>query len=128
MSSPAAPVALPALVFDGDCGFCTTTARWAERRVGKSVTVVAWQFLDLEAHGLTIEDVTTAAYWIDPDGVVHRGHRAVAETMTAMGGLWTIPGRAIPHRPVSWIADGLYRLVARYRYRLPGGTRACRVG
>jgi hypothetical protein len=29
--------------------------------------------------------------------------------------------------PISWLAAGVYRLIANNRYRLPGGTPACAV-
>jgi predicted DCC family thiol-disulfide oxidoreductase YuxK len=29
--------------------------------------------------------------------------------------------------PVSWLAIPVYALVARYRYRMPGSTDACRI-
>jgi predicted DCC family thiol-disulfide oxidoreductase YuxK len=88
---------------------------------------VAWQLLDLGAFDLTIDEVTTAAYWIDGDLVTHRGYRAVARALVAIGGPWSVVGRIIDHRPVSWLADGAYRLVAANRHRMPGGTPACRV-
>jgi predicted DCC family thiol-disulfide oxidoreductase YuxK len=36
-------------------------------------------------------------------------------------------GRAMQHPPVSWVAAPAYRLVAKYRYKLPGATDACRI-
>ena len=45
------------LVFDGDCGFCTTSANWLAR--GDRVETVPWQFLDLESVGLTVDQVST---------------------------------------------------------------------
>jgi predicted DCC family thiol-disulfide oxidoreductase YuxK len=116
------------LVFDGDCGFCTRSARWGERRLPPGTAVVAWQALpDLSTYGLTERDVRTAAYWIDADGRPHRGHRGVAHTLIAIGGAWSVLGRVMLIPPFSWLAAGVYRLVARYRYRLPGATDACRV-
>ncbi|NDH76279.1 MAG: DUF393 domain-containing protein, partial [Actinobacteria bacterium] len=41
------------LIFDGDCGFCTTSAGWIERRLPDDVRVAPWQILDLEQYGLT---------------------------------------------------------------------------
>jgi hypothetical protein len=29
--------------------------------------------------------------------------------------------------PTTWLAAGLYRLAVRWRYRLPGGTPACKI-
>ena len=56
------------LIFDGDCGFCTTSAGWIERRLPDDVRVAPWQILDLEQYGLTESDVTSAAYWVDAEG------------------------------------------------------------
>lgn len=117
----------PLLIFDGDCSFCTTTASWIEHRLPADVKVVAWQFIDPEALGLTVDDVTTAAYWVDAWGHTHRGHRAAAKALIAAGRGWTLLGVLGLYPPTSWIAAGLYRLIANNRYRLPGGTPACKI-
>lgn len=122
------PTQQPTLVFDGDCGFCTTSARWIERRLDADVQVEMWQALDLDALGLSVEDVTTAAYFVDEDGSLHRGHAAVGRSLEHMALLFRLAGRAIQHRPVAWVAAPTYRLVAKYRYKLPGATEACRIG
>src|SRR2546430_11445832 len=41
------------LVFDGDCGFCTASARFLERYIRPPARVVAWQHADLAEIGLT---------------------------------------------------------------------------
>ncbi len=117
----------PTLVFDGDCGFCTTSARWIERRLDADVRVEMWQALDLEALGLTTDDVTTAAYFVDEDGSLHRGHAGIGRSFEHMSAPFRLTGRAMQHPPVAWIAAPVYRLVARYRYKLPGATDACRI-
>jgi predicted DCC family thiol-disulfide oxidoreductase YuxK len=115
------------LIFDGDCAFCTWTARWAERRLPRGTRVEPWQFVpDLAVFGLTEREVAAAAYWIDDEGRTHRGHLAVAETWRAIGGGWRHLGTAIRVPPLSWLAAGVYALVARIRHRLPGSTPACR--
>ncbi len=115
------------LVFDGDCAFCTSSAAWIERRLPADVRVAPWQILDLDELGLTEADVTTAAYWIDSDGAAHRGHLAIGRSLIAAGGAWALVGRLIVVPPVSWLAAPVYRLIARYRHRMPGATDACRV-
>lgn len=116
------------LIYDGDCAFCTRSARWAERRLPAGTRVVAWQQIDdLSALGLTVADVTTAAYWVDPDGRSHGGERAVSAGLVAMGGGWAILGRVVGAPPAVWLAGPVYRLVARYRHQMPGGTAACRL-
>jgi predicted DCC family thiol-disulfide oxidoreductase YuxK len=40
---------------------------------------------------------------------------------------WSLLGRLLLLPPISWIAPFSYRVVARYRYRLPGATPTCRI-
>jgi predicted DCC family thiol-disulfide oxidoreductase YuxK len=119
------------LVFDGDCGFCTSSAHWAERRFSHGEKAQAWQLLGdhgvLESSGLSLDDVQQAAWWVDSDGTRERGHRAVGRALIAGGGVRRVVGWFVLTPPVSWFAAGVYRLVVRWRYRLPGGTPACRV-
>lgn len=115
------------LIFDGDCGFCTTSARWIEDRLPSETAVEPWQGLDIDAYGLTEADVTTAAYWIDADGTAHRGHRAIELALKQAGMPWRAAGTLIGLPPFSWIAPIVYSLVAKYRYKLPGATDACRL-
>jgi predicted DCC family thiol-disulfide oxidoreductase YuxK len=115
------------LVFDGDCAFCTTSARWIAHRMPQTVAVQPWQALDLRGLGLTTRDVQTAAYWVEGDGSTHRGHRAVAHSLIAAGGAWRIVGRALLLPPISWLAAVGYELVARNRSHLPGATDACKL-
>src|SRR3954465_13994135 len=48
----------PVFVFDGDCAFCSSCARFIERRIRPSADVEAWQFTDLDALGLTEDQVS----------------------------------------------------------------------
>jgi predicted DCC family thiol-disulfide oxidoreductase YuxK len=119
------------LVFDGDCGFCTTSANWIEARwpKGCGASIVASQSLsadDLAGWGLRTEDVQRAAWWIDERGP-HEGAGAVAHALMAANGFWGFVGRSLIVPPLAWVARSGYRLVARYRYRLPGSTPACKV-
>ncbi len=116
----------PLLIFDGDCGFCTTCATWAGRRL-QGVDVVPGQRVDVAAHGLTARDVSAAAWWVDERGRVYRGHRAIGKALEACGGWWRAVSWPCLHPPFSWAAWAGYCLVARFRHRLPGATPACRV-
>lgn len=119
------------LIFDGDCGFCTTSAHWIESHWSKNAaTAESWQKLGadrLSELGLTHDDVTTKAWWSDDRGV-RGGERAVAAALIAAGGLWKFVGLVLDTPPIRWLAKPGYRLVARYRYKLPGATEACRIG
>ncbi|MFA1550506.1 thiol-disulfide oxidoreductase DCC family protein [Actinomadura chokoriensis] len=115
----------PVLVYDGDCGFCTSSVRFLERHVPVQATVVAFQFADLDALGTTAERAQHEVLWIDRDGRVSGGAQAIGRMMTAAGGLWRVPGTVMRVPPVSWAAHAVYRLVASNRHRMPGGTAAC---
>ncbi len=114
------------LVFDGDCAFCTSSAHWIEARLPDAIDVVPWQWTDLESLHLSEADVTTVAYWVDPDGTRHRGARSIARALMASTGPgWRVVGRIMLVPPVSWLAAGVYSVVAENRHRMLGGTPAC---
>jgi predicted DCC family thiol-disulfide oxidoreductase YuxK len=114
------------LVFDGDCRFCTSSARLAARMV-KSAEIVPWQRADLAALGVRRDEAIKAVQWVDGNGRVSAGAEAVARMLLTgtlltrlLGALLMLPG-------IRLIADVVYRVVAKNRGRLPGGTPACRV-
>jgi predicted DCC family thiol-disulfide oxidoreductase YuxK len=116
----------PVLVYDGDCGFCTTCVHALER-IGPDAEIVAWQLTDLAALGMTEEQAAGAVQFVQVDGKVCSGHEAVAAVLGTAGPIWRIAGRALLLPGISWIAARAYRLIADNRYRLPGGTPACAV-
>ena len=118
------------LVYDGDCSFCSSSARWIIAHWNGSQEAVAWQHLsadDLERLGLTLADVRSAVWWIDVSGGHARGHLAVARALQAARGWPSVVGQILLVPPFRWLAAGTYPLVARWRHHLPGGTPACRM-
>ena len=113
------------LVYDGDCGFCTSSARFVERR--SDAAVVPWQRFDLPAVGLTAEQTSAAVYWLPSAGAPLRGARAVAAALRECGPTYRVIGLLIDLPLVRPLAAAVYAVVARYRHRLPGGTPACRI-
>jgi predicted DCC family thiol-disulfide oxidoreductase YuxK len=116
------------LVFDGDCGFCTTSARFVARWVirGRPTTVAPWQRLDVAALGLTPERCRAAVQWVGADAQVLSGHAAIAAALRAGHPAWRPLGTLLVAPGFSWVAGHLYSWVAAHRYALPGGTPACR--
>jgi predicted DCC family thiol-disulfide oxidoreductase YuxK len=115
----------PVLVFDGDCGFCTSCARVLEK-IEPDAKIVAWQLTDLAALGITEEQAADAVQWVQTDGTIRSGHEAIAAVLSSAGPIWRIIGRLTLLPGISWVAAMVYRLVADNRYRLPGGAPACR--
>ena len=115
-------------LYDGDCGFCTASAMFLRRHVPTPARVVAWQDVDLAPLGVTAEQCRSAVQHV-ANRRVSAGPVAVADLLrTATGARaigWRILGRLLRTRPVLLLAWPVYRLVARYRHRLPGGTQAC---
>jgi predicted DCC family thiol-disulfide oxidoreductase YuxK len=120
-----APPPTGLLIFDGDCAFCTSTANWLGRRLRADVSEVPWQRTDLAAHGTTPDRAQREVLWIDRSGV-RGGAPAVAAALRACRSrAWRAVGVALELPPLRWIAPSAYRLIARNRQRLPGGTPAC---
>ena len=113
------------LIFDGDCGFCTSAANFIVARSSVPIEAVAWQLTDVSDFGLT-EAQTAARVYFVAGGETFGGHLAFAQmlwaqrnlALKAIGWLMTVP-------PFCWLASVGYALVARFRHRLPGGTPAC---
>lgn len=121
------------LVFDGDCGFCTTAVRWLERTLPAAPPTIPFQWADLDDLGLTTDEAAERVWLIatDGEGSLHQygGYLAVSVILRHQPALgWRFLGVLMDTVPFSFAADLGYRLVARYRYFLPGGTPACRVG
>ncbi len=120
---------VPLVIFDGDCGFCTSSAHWVARRLnrrpGPNVVLVPWQFTDLAALGTTAERAQREALWIDTYGEIHGGAAAFAEWLTFRGGAYAVAGRLMNLPLVRSLASAVYRVIAKNRHRMPGGSPAC---
>jgi predicted DCC family thiol-disulfide oxidoreductase YuxK len=120
---------LPRLIFDGDCGFCTSSATWLAERLrrtgGPNAELVPWQFTDLAAIGTTPERARREVLWLGTDHTLYGGAQAFAEWLKFRGGPYGVAGRAMTLPGVRQLAAAVYRLVAKYRYRMPGGSPAC---
>lgn len=120
---------LPVLVFDGECGFCSTCALLLQRWVVKdgAPSVAPWQRLDLDELHLTAEQCTAAVRWVGEDGQVASGHAAIAAALHAGRPVWRPVGKLLLAPGFSWLAARIYSWVAAHRDALPGGTPACRL-
>ena len=114
------------LIYDGDCGFCTKTARWLQSRLATPISVVPWQSIDdLGALGLSELDVSTAVYWVDAYGRTSRGALGAARALTHSKGPLALVGWLLLLPPARQLAALAYPVIARNRQHLPGATAAC---
>lgn len=115
------------LVFDGDCGFCTSSIGWLRRALPAMPDASPYQWTPLSEYGLS-EAEAAERVWLVVGGRRFGGHRAVAALLTHQPtAALRFAGHLMAVPPASWLADIAYRLVARYRFALPGGTPACRL-
>ncbi|GAO10750.1 thiol-disulfide oxidoreductase DCC family protein [Streptomyces lydicamycinicus] len=115
----------PVLVYDGDCAFCTSSVRFAERRLRPRCAATPWQFTDLTELGISRRRAEHEVLWVTPTGAVHGGAQAVAKLLLSAPRGWPVVGALLTLPPLRWAAHGVYRLIARNRHRMPGGTAAC---
>lgn len=119
------PAEPPLVVFDGDCGFCTTSLHRAQELLTRFPDSRPWQWIDYEGLGLTRDDVTRYVWFVTRDASF-RGHAAVAALLRGQPALgWRFLGHLLVTPPFSWAAAAAYAIIARFRHRLPGGTPAC---
>ncbi len=115
------------LIFDGDCGFCTTAVNRLKRTLPAMPPSAPFQWTDLAQYGLTTAEASDRV-WLVVDGRTYGGHLAVSALLRHQPStLWRFAGWLLCTPPFSLAAAIGYRLVARYRYLLPGGTPACAV-
>jgi predicted DCC family thiol-disulfide oxidoreductase YuxK len=113
------------VLYDGDCGFCTTSVRWLQR-LGCALDLVPWQqWPGLDRHDITPEAAGESLHVID-GATVFVGHEAIAAALRACRpGPVRLLGRILGSPRVSPLAGPSYNWVARHRHQLPGGTPAC---
>lgn len=114
------------LIYDADCGFCTRSAKWLAKR--GAVSIQPWQGIrDLKSIGLTEQMVEAAAYWADGGEVRASAEAAIANALIARGTGWQIAGKFILLPGIRQPASAVYKLIAKNRHAMPGGTEACRL-
>ena len=115
------------LVWDGDCSFCSRCVNFIEKRISTSAKIISHQKADLESLGLTTEQCNQALQWISSQGQIRSGSRAVAALLRSGGGAWPVLGVLIDLPVIRLISSGIYKVIAKNRQHLPGGTAACAI-
>ena len=117
----------PVLIFDGDCGFCTTTANWIKKNSMVALEIAPYQWTELGQFGLTAEEAGAKVQLVVGDKVFE-GHYCMSKLLLIqpnaplklLGAIMVMPG-------VEPISAKVYDWVAANREKLPGGTPACKM-
>lgn len=118
--------ALPVLLYDDDCGFCTRTARLVPR-LGVRCRIAALGATDLPALGVDPQRAQREMPFVDRRGAVSYGHHAWAGVLRTGPLPCRLAGRLLEAPGVSWAAARVYAWIAGHRQLMPGGTAACRL-
>ena len=113
------------LLYDADCGFCSRSASWLAAWGVPGVR--SMQSVDLPSLGVDAARAGREIPAVLADGRVVYGARAIGEALR-FGPLWLRVAGWLVRGPLAWPAALVYRVVARFRHRLPGGTGECRLG
>jgi predicted DCC family thiol-disulfide oxidoreductase YuxK len=105
------------LITDGNCAFCQRTATKLARIVPIGwINVPSTELTN--NYGLTHEQLEHSVWLIeqpDAEPICFSGAKAVGKVLRMRGGLWGAVGWLTFVPPASWIATGMYRLVANNR-------------
>lgn len=116
----------PVLLFDGDCAFCSTSARWLDARVPTPTALEPWQWTELEPLGTSVDEVEAAVVFVDVRLQRTHGPEGISDYLrSSTSAFWRALGRLLALRLVLLVAWPVYRWIARNRHRLPGGTAQC---
>ncbi len=106
------------LIYDGECGFCTNSAKWARKRLPPPHGIAPSQDFDdaqLANMGLTRADVDRAAWWYEARTPPVEGAECIARTLLAIGGRAAWVGRLLWLPGVRVLSGIVYQWVAANR-------------
>ena len=115
------------VIYDGDCAFCSSAARFAQRRVAPELIYSPYQFSELAKYGITTAQAQSSLKFVTDSGEVLSAHVAVSQIMQNGNKFWKLLGIITTLPIIRSLADLGYRLTAKYRHKLPGGTPTCKM-
>jgi predicted DCC family thiol-disulfide oxidoreductase YuxK len=105
----------PALIYDGDCGFCIYWVRYWQKLTGSKVSYAPYQEAAAQYPEIAIAEFQRAVKFIGPDGTVASGPEAcfVLLSYTRGGAFWLTLYRLVPG--FAAISGRIYEFVASNR-------------
>ncbi len=118
-------VKLPAIIYDGDCAFCSSSIRTLKRLIPKAPITIPYQYIEPADYGLSLTDCERALQFVRQDGSRFEGHEAYRQMLIGVGGAYKLLGHLMRTPIYYGIANAAYRWIAKNRHKMPGGTPTC---
>lgn len=115
------------VIYDGDCAFCSSAARFGKAKVAPNLEFLAYQQTDLTKFDLTATECEKSLQYVADDHHIYSGASAVAEILISADFPYLLIGRVMNLPLINRLAQLGYNLIARNRHRLPGGTPTCKI-
>lgn len=114
------------LLYDPDCGFCTRCASFAIKHLKLDADVQPGIPDELVANNIARDRFADAIPYVLDNGQVAFGALAIGlalKTSRSAAVRWT--GTAIINPLILPVAEKIYALISKNRYRMPGSTGTC---
>jgi predicted DCC family thiol-disulfide oxidoreductase YuxK len=115
------------VIYDGDCAFCSSAARLAQKRIAPKLTYSPYQFTELAKYAITVQAAQSSLKFVAASGQVFSANFAVSQIMRSGNRFWNIVGVVVDLPIIRSLAALGYNLTAKYRHKLPGGTPTCKM-
>ena len=105
------------LVYDGECDFCSRSARWVARqdRAGRISVRPSQEAGLIESVGLTRGEADRASWAVEAGGRKFEGAAGINRVFKELGTGWWLLGSLYELAPIRWVEDRYYQRVARRR-------------
>jgi len=117
----------PILIFDGDCAFCSSSIRLITKVIQNHPKIKPFQWTDIESLGITQKECLSAVQFYKNETNRYSGAQAFSQFLKLSNQPWKLLGYFLDLPIIRWVSKVIYSLVAKNRYRLPGGTPACKM-
>lgn len=107
------------LFFDGDCTFCTKSARLGQR-LHLKCEFTPLQCVDPASIGIDPTRAQQEVPFRDGHGTILYGHEAIGAALRTGSPFWCTLGHVITLGPMNRLSAQVYRVVSRHRSQLPG--------
>lgn len=115
------------VIYDGDCAFCSSAARFAQRRVAPNLNYSPYQLTELTKYGITTEQAKSSLKFVKANGEVLSANFAVSQIMRNGNKFWRMLSVITTLPIIRSLAALGYKVTAKYRHKLPGGTPTCKM-